>query len=123
MSDRIIPIVVRVTFTGSILFFFLTAYSFGQDTRHVAEPSIPDVCESLTAQLSKENGRFIEKQDATLDTARIQQAIDHCGAGKAVELKTDVAHDVFLSAPIDLKPSVVLLIRAGVTLYGTRDPR
>jgi len=96
---------------------------FAQDTRHVTEPVVPDVCESLTAQLSSENGKFIEKQDATLDTARIQNAIDHCAAGKAVELKSDAAHDVFLTAPIDLRPSVVLLVRAGATLYGTRNPR
>ena len=89
----------------------------------MTEPKFPQVCASLTATLTAQNSQLPEEAELHLDTARIQQAIDHCVAGRAVELRSDGAHNAFLSGPLELKPSVTLLVTAGTTLYGTRNPR
>jgi polygalacturonase len=94
-----------------------------QDTRDVREPKIPRVCISLAAHLNVENGRVAESAEEKLDTSRIQEAIDHCVAGRAVELRADGGHNAFLSGPLELKPSVTLLVAGGAVLLGTRNPR
>jgi polygalacturonase len=94
-----------------------------QDTRHVVEPKLPQVCASLVASLTSQAGKLPEESERHLDTERIQQAIDHCVAGRAVELRPDGTHNAFLSGPLELKPSVTLLVAAGATLFGTRNPR
>ncbi|HZD95961.1 MAG TPA: glycosyl hydrolase family 28 protein, partial [Candidatus Sulfotelmatobacter sp.] len=94
-----------------------------QDTRSVAEPRVPRVCISLTARLTADNGKLPEASEKNLDTARIQDAIDHCVAGRAVELRSDGELDAFLSGPLELKPSVTLLVAEGATLFATRNPR
>ncbi|HEX3742486.1 MAG TPA: glycosyl hydrolase family 28 protein [Bryobacteraceae bacterium] len=57
------------------------------------------------------------------DTARIQEALDHCAAGHAVELKAASAERSFLAGPLQLRPGVTLLIDAGATLFASRNPR
>ena len=57
-----------------------------------------------------------------LDTARLQQALDRCEKGHAVELAADGGNSAFLSGPILLRPGVTLLLDKGVTLYATRNP-
>jgi len=89
-----------------------------QDTRNVVEPAIPASCVVLPARLS--GGAIDESQP---DTQRIQQALDRCRPGRAVELKADGGHDAFLSGPLDLRSGVTLLVDAGVTLFGSRNPR
>ena len=92
-----------------------------QDMRTVTEPVVPAACTTLRAALVARGG--IEAADeAKLDTARLQQAIDGCGAGKAVKLAADGSKDAFLSGPLQLKPGVTLLVDKGVTLYGSRNP-
>jgi polygalacturonase len=96
----------------ALLLIPLAACAFPQDTRQVREPSIPPTCSALTAQ------------SATLDenrpdTARIQEALDHCAAGHAVELKTGT----FLSGPISLRQGVTLAIDSGAMLIASRNPR
>ena len=102
-----------------------------QDTRTVTEPVIPPACVSLKAALSSASaaGGQVEARAAqagspnpALDTARIQQALDHCDKGHAVELAPDGPSDAFLTAPIYLRPGVTLLVDKGVTLYGARNP-
>jgi polygalacturonase len=80
-----------------------------QDMRHVTEPVIPQTCSILTANGEKD----------VPDTARIQDALDHCPVGQAVELKGKT----FLTGPLQLRAGVTLLIDAGTTLYGSNDPR
>src|ERR1041385_735933 len=87
-------------------------FAFGQDTRKVVEPMIPPACAAVAA-----HGAAID--DGNLDTARIQEAIDKCGAGKAVELKGGA----FVSGPLQLRSGVTLLIDHGATLYASRNPR
>jgi polygalacturonase len=97
--------------------------ALGQDTRHVTEPKLPQVCASLTANLTSREGKLPDDSELHLDTARIQQAIDHCVAGRAIELRPDGTHNAFLAGPLELKPSVTLLVSAGATLFATRNPR
>ena len=94
-----------------------------QDRRDVHEPAIPQTCTRLTARFIASNGSVPEAADTMLDTARIQDALDHCIAGRAVELAADGGHNAFLSGPLELRPSVTLVVDEGVTLFGTRNPR
>ncbi len=102
------------------IWIWLPAVAFAQDTRHVTEPVIPAVCASLTANLI---APLKDADESKLDTARIQDAIDHCAAGRAVEFKADASKNAFLSGPLQLRSGVTLLIDKGATLFGSRNPR
>jgi polygalacturonase len=102
-----------------------------QDTRTVKEPVIPTICATLKAEMTAAfatSGEIEARADRTgsgksgLDTARLQQELDHCDQGKAVELAPDAANTAFLTGPIYLRAGVTLLLDKGVTLYGTRNP-
>ena len=93
------------------------ASSCAQDTRNVVEPSIPPACVVLAARLSA------PVDETSPDTARIQQALDGCAPGRAVELKSDGGHNAFLSGPLQLRNGVTLLVDGGVTLFASRNPR
>lgn len=105
------------------LWICLPGLAHAQDTRTVTEPKLPRVCVSLTARLTAENNKLPEAAEENRDTARIQQAIDHCIAGRAVELRSDGARNSFLTGPLELKPSVTLLVDENVVLFASRDPR
>jgi len=121
------------TLAVSLAFGIFTAASslHAQDTRNVKEPVIPPTCVTLKATLTAVAATSGEvearaskagSQNPALDTARLQQALDHCDKGHAVELASDAANDAFLVGPIALRADVTLLIDKGVTLYGTRNP-
>jgi polygalacturonase len=97
-----------------------------QDTRVVNEPQVPKTCTVLKAELAAtpdvNGGKLREQDESKLDSARIQQAIDRCGAGLAVKLASDGAKNAFLTGPLELREGVTLLIDKGVTLYGSSDP-
>jgi polygalacturonase len=95
-------------------------FAQAQDTRTVTEPVISPSCTVLTAQLASP---LADTDEAKLDTARIQAALDSCAKGKAVELKADGAKNAFLSGPLQLRAGVILLVDKGVTLYGSRDAK
>jgi polygalacturonase len=97
--------------------------AYGQDTRHVTEPKIPPSCTVLTAELTSQGAMLAEADEGKLDTNRIQQAINRCEAGEAVELKPGGGHDAFLSAPLQLRQGVTLLVDKGVILFASRNPR
>ncbi|MDR3736835.1 MAG: glycosyl hydrolase family 28 protein [Acidobacteriaceae bacterium] len=94
---------------------------YAQDTRTVTEPVIPAACVTLDAQIVGAAGNIAAADEAKLDTARIQKALDSCGKGKAVELAAKGANNAFLSGPLQLRTGVTLLIDKGVTLFGSRD--
>jgi polygalacturonase len=115
----------RRLFSASAL-FLLAAFAgpmFGQDTRHVVEPHYPPVCIQLKARLAAPSGKLTPAEERMEDTARIQQAIDHCTPGHAVELSSSGNDHVFLTAPIHLRPGVTLLVDSATALYGSRNPR
>ena len=95
-----------------------------QDTRVVKEPVVPPACASLPASLTSVGDTTIAASDESkLDSPRIQQAIDQCGAGKSVRLVASGAKRAFLSGPLQLRQGVTLVIDSGVTLFASRDPR
>jgi polygalacturonase len=98
-------------------------FAAAQDTRVVTEPRVPAICVTLPAQLSGGNDSLPDTDRSKYDTARIQDAIDRCPAGNAVELRPEGAHNAFLTAPLVLKSGVTLLVDVGVTLWGSRNPR
>jgi polygalacturonase len=97
---------------------------WAQDTRTVTEPVVPPVCASLSARLAAVNGRTLARADENqLDTQRIQQALDLCPAGQAVELKPAARFRAFLAGPLQLRAGVTLLVARDAILFASRDPR
>lgn len=97
-----------------------------QDTRQVTEPQIPAACVILDAAIAAPNGVIAEKDESSLDTARLQTAFDSCasqGAGKAVVLRAKGKKNVFLSGPLALRPGVTLVVEKNTALVASRDPR
>ena len=102
----------------------LAWHACAQDTRRVNRPVIPASCAVLTASLTSIGGRTLAAEDeAQLDTARIQSAIDGCTKGRAVQLKAAGERDAFLSGPLQLRNGVTLRVDAGAILFGSRNPR
>ena len=114
---------MKPTLPALLLTLSFTAVVAAQDTRHVVEPTIPPVCTVLPAALHATANQLAEADENKLDTARIQKALDACGAGKAVELKPAGASNAFLSGPLELRDGVTLLLDKGVTLYASRNPK
>jgi len=85
-----------------------------------AEPTIPPACATLTASFAIVTGT--PPSEASLDTSRIQSALNGCTPGQAVRLTTSGASDGFITGPLNLPSGVSLWVDAGVTLFGTRDP-
>lgn len=102
---------------------FLTLPANAQDTRQVTEPTIPNACTNLNAEISAPHGRLAETDERKPDTKRIQDAIDSCAPGKAVVLQSHGRHTVFLSGPLTLKSGVTLVVSANTVLAASRDPR
>src|ERR1700678_927581 len=94
-----------------------------QDSRKVTEPRIPVACVTLNAIIEASNGVISDRDEQSLDTVRIQSAIDKCGEGKAVLLRSRRRKNVFLTGPIELRSGVTLVIDAGASLVASRDPR
>jgi polygalacturonase len=103
--------------TAVILILAALAAS-AQDTRTVTEPSIPAACATLDARLPSPL-----TDESTLDTQRIQQALDTCAAGKSVILRPASQNSAFLAGPLDLRKGVTLVVSAGATLFASRNPR
>jgi polygalacturonase len=97
--------------SGFVAFLIVAAIDassilFAQDTRKVTEPVIPPTCVTLKAALTTTlatsgaiEARAGNSVPGTIvpDTARIQQALDQCTKGHAVELAADSANIAFLS--------------------------
>ena len=111
------------------LTLLLAALSLGmsvvhaQDTRHVMQPRIPSSCVVLRARLYAQHGVLSRAAERQADTGRIQQAMDHCAAGQAVELQADGGRKVFLSGPLTLRSGVTLVIDADTVLAASTNPR
>lgn len=94
-----------------------------QDMRHVVQPSIPPSCVVLRARISAPHGVLSAAAERHLDTERIQQAMDRCPAGRAVELRADGGNQVFLSGPLVLRSGVTLAVDANTVLAASINPR
>ena len=93
------------------------------DARSVSQPSIPASCATVTASLATSNRQFSSSAEASPpDTSRIQSALNSCvGSGKAVVLAASGSSNAFLSGPLTVGGSEVLVINSGVTLYASRN--
>jgi len=123
-----LPVAQRSSLLSGCAFGFLFASAlsaslFAQDRRTVLEPHIPPACTKLEAKLSAPRGLLTDADEHRLDTERIQNAIDRCGSGKAVELHRSGDRNVFLAGPFHLQPGVTLLIDPDTVLYASRNPR
>ncbi len=99
-----------------ILLLLAATAVFAQDTRTVTEPVIPAACKTLTALLPLQ---LSEADESKPDTARIQDALDHCEKGKAVVL----TGGGFLTGPLQLRAGVTLVVDAKTILYASRNAR
>jgi polygalacturonase len=109
-----LKIACRPTACSGLILLLFGANALGQDMRAVHEPTVPPSCVELKA--------VAPAAQAGDDTQRIQQAIDQCPAGRAVQLSRDGGAGGFLSGPLVLKSGVTLVVDAGATLYATSDP-
>ena len=107
----------------AVLFFVGLSGAQAQDARHVVEPHIPRACVVLQARLAAVDGVLPADSERDLDTARIQQAINQCAAGKAVELRANGTAQTFLSGPLTLRSGVTLVIDANTSLAASVNPR
>jgi polygalacturonase len=115
---------MKTIFVLSLLQMALPGAALAQDTRKVTEPSIPPPCATLKAKIGRAATSIDPEDEAKLDTARIQAALDACSPGHAVVLERASARtDAFLSGPLELRNGVVLVVDRGAYLYGSRNPR
>ncbi len=85
-----------------------------------AEPTIPPACATLTASFAIVTGT--PPSESSLDTSRLQMALNGCAAGQAVRLTTSGTSNGFITGPLNVPTGVSLWVDSGVTLFGTRDP-
>jgi polygalacturonase len=114
---------MKMRLAGVWLLGLVAGWAHGQDTRVVTEPKIPPSCSVLTARLASRGSALPDLSESNSDTSRIQQAMDRCKAGQAVELKAAGEQDAFLTGPLELRSGVTLLVDKGVILFGSRNPR
>lgn len=114
----------RSVFAASLLMIatagVLVAPVGAQDSRTVNEPVFPATCAMVLANQAISNGE--PASETALDTARIQTALNTCGAGKGLELVASGANNAFLIAPLTIPNGVTLVVDAGVTVFGSRNP-
>ena len=91
-----------------------------QDTRTVVSPAFPPSCTTLAANLSIVDGE--PSSETEFDTTRLQEAMDNCGNGEAVELVSAGVNHAFLIQPITIPNGVTLLVDGGVTVFASRNP-
>ncbi len=104
--------------------FGVLSVATAQDMRQVEEPKIPGACVTLMAdKFVGVDRQMAEADESKLDTARIQNALDHCAPGKSVELKETLGKNAFLTGPLQLREGVTLLVGKGITLFGSRNPK
>lgn len=97
--------------------------AMAQDMRNVTEPKIPPACAVLSARLIAHGWTLAESDESKLDTLRIQEAMDRCKPGHAVELAADGDHGAFLTGPLNLRQGVTLLVDKHAILFASRNPR
>ena len=111
----------QVLLSIGFMFFWILSVN-AQDLRHVTEPVLPPACISLDAQLVAHSGKIAASYEQTLDSTRIQHALDTCAKGHAVVLRAAEPANAFLSGPLQLRDGVTLIVDKGATLFASRDP-
>ena len=88
--------------------------------QHAGRADHPPACTTLTASQNLTAGALPD--ESTLDTSRIQAALNGCASGMAVKLATGGGNNAFITGPLTLPTGVTLWVDAGATLFGTRNP-
>lgn len=109
-----------LVFVATVIF---ASTAFAQDLRNVRRPVFPPVCTTLKARLTSGKALGSISSESRLDSPRIQAALNACPAGEAVALAPSHGHNAFLVRPFTLPTGVTLIVRAGVTVYASRNPR
>jgi polygalacturonase len=110
--------------SGVLVLLLLARAATAQDRRTVVEPTIPLACITLTAALTPDaDTTLVAADERRPDTERIQRALDGCATGQAVVLAADGARRAFLTAPLQLRSGVTLVVGPRAVLFGSRDPR
>jgi polygalacturonase len=91
------------------------------DTTLPAEPTIPPACTTLQATQAATAGKIVPSE-GSLDTSRIQAALNACGSGRSVRLTASGADNAFVSGPLSLPSGVTLWVDTGATLFASRNP-
>ena len=108
----------------AVLLTVAASTGFAQDSRHIAEPSIPAACATLEAKIGRMGLSIYPDDENKPDTLRIQKALDECTPGHAVVLKRASERlDAFLSGPLQLRRGVVLVVDRDAYLFASRNPR
>ncbi len=89
------------------------------DSNLPAEPTLPAACTTLTASLAVAADGV--PSESSMDTTRIQSALDGCASGQAVRLVASGSNNAFIIGPITVPSGVTLWVDSGATLYGTRS--
>lgn len=104
----------------------LAAVAVAQDTRNVTEPTFPPTCITVTAKLGMSSGSIYSSDDtdvqSTSESTGLQEALDACPVGEAVELEPGASTSAFLINPLTVPAGVSLIVDGGVTVFGSRDP-
>jgi uncharacterized protein (TIGR03437 family) len=106
-----------------VVFILAAPPALCQDARAVAEPSFPPACVQLAAKLTAGPTGLDPAAESSPDTARIQNSLNACTAGQALELLPAGPNNAFLMGPVQLPKGVTLLVDAGVTVFASRNPR
>lgn len=97
--------------------------AIAQDARVVNEPSFPPSCVVLSGQLMRQGAGLGWAFDNSSDTSRIQQALNQCEDGQAVELAQSESGNAFVAGRLEIPAGVTLLVDAGVTLFASVNAR
>jgi len=84
------------------------------DTRTVTQPSYPPVCTVLTAVQSVSS-----PVETSPDTTRVQNALNACPSGQAVEFTANGSANAFIIQPITLPAGVTMLVDPEITILGS----
>lgn len=110
----------QLTARLAALVLLLPIAAVAQDRRSVSEPTFPASCTVLSAQLAIDGNE--PSSETSFDTQRIQDALNACASGQAVELAVSGSNAAFLIQPITIPANVTLLVDGGVTVFASRNP-
>jgi polygalacturonase len=77
----------------------------------------------LNAHVGLRDASVHRNEHVSIDTQRIQYALNACNPGQAVVLESQGQHNAFLATPLIVPRGVTLFLDEGVTLLASRNPR
>ena len=84
---------------------------------------VPRACAILMAHVAVHEASVRHNAYVSIDTQRIQNALNLCAPGQTVVLEAQGEFNAFLAAPLIVPRGVTLFVDLGVTLFASRNPR